>query len=173
MVAIVKASFPEQLELVRALFREYASGLGIDLCFQDFDTELATLPGKYAWPAGCVLLGVAADAKAPGAPGGQNVLGCIALRPLEAGVCEMKRLYVRPTGRGLGIGRLLAEQLCAFAWAAGYRRMRLDTLASMSAARALYAALGFRPTAPYVFNPLPDVQYLELDLAAWARATKR
>ena len=154
MVALVPASFPDDADAVRAIFRAYAASLDIDLCFQDFDAELAGLPGKYAAPAGCVLL--ARDREA--------VVGCVALRPLEPGICEMKRLYVAPVARGTGLGRRLAEAVIDTAREAGHARMRLDTLESMRAARGLYAALGFVEIAPYIYNPLPDARYLELDL---------
>lgn len=140
---------------MRDLFREYIDSLRTDLTFQDVDRELADLPGKYAPPHGTVLL--AWDA--------ERAVGCIALRPLAAdGTCEMKRLYVRPEARGRDLGRQLAVALIAHGRTTGYRRMVLDTLAPMSAAQALYATLGFRPTAPYYDNPLPGTQYLALDL---------
>lgn len=154
---ITEAVFPHQAEPVREIFREYAASLDIDLCFQDFAAELAGLPGKYASPQGCVLL--ADDAG--------RIRGCVAMRPLEAGICEMKRLYVSPAARGVALGRRLAEAICARAVAAGHRRMRLDTLETMTAARALYAAMGFEPIPAYVFNPLPGACYLEIDLGAW------
>lgn len=155
MVEIREARFPDDVELVRAMFREYADGLGIDLCFQDFGAELAALPGKYAAPRGVVLLA---------AIGGETV-GCVAMRPLDGDACEMKRLYVRPAGRGRHVGRALAERLCECARAAGYARMRLDTLPSMREAVGLYASLGFVPTAPYVYNPIEGAMYLERELA--------
>ncbi|HEY5763000.1 MAG TPA: GNAT family N-acetyltransferase [Rhodocyclaceae bacterium] len=154
MIEIRPAAFPRDLEVVRALFREYAAGLGIDLCFQGFEEELAALPGKYAPPGGRLLLAEEAG----------ETLGCVALRPVDASTGEMKRLYVRPAARGRQLGRQLAERICAEACKAGYSRICLDTLASMNAALALYASLGFRPVDAYVFNPLPDVVYLGLAL---------
>jgi ribosomal protein S18 acetylase RimI-like enzyme len=154
MIRIQTARFPEQLEAVRAIFREYAEDLGIDLCFQDFDAELAGLPGKFAAPGGRVLLAYHDD----------DMIGCVAMRPLDETTCEMKRLYVRPSGRGLQAGRLLATRICAVAKEAGYRRIRLDTLPSMHAALGLYASLGFEPIPAYVFNPIAGAIYLECDL---------
>lgn len=154
MIAIRPARFPADLERVRAIFREYADSLHIDLCFQGFEAELAGLPGSYAEPQGRVLL---AEDEA-------GVIGCVAMRPLQGGLCEMKRLYVRPAGRGRQLGRQLATAICRAGKEAGYERMRLDTLASMQAALQLYASLGFRPIPAYVFNPIEGAQYLELDL---------
>lgn len=138
----------------RTLFEEYAASLGIDLCFQGFDEELAGLPGNYAPPAGRLLLAMQSDTAA----------GCVALRRLEREVCEMKRLYVRPAFQGLGVGRMLVERVILEAGNAGYRRMRLDTLPTMTSARALYRKIGFREIAPYTSNPVDGVAYLELDL---------
>jgi ribosomal protein S18 acetylase RimI-like enzyme len=152
MIEIRPAALPGDLAVVRELFLEYSQGLGIDLCFQGFEAELAGLPGKYAAPAGRLLL----------AWEGQRALGCVALRPVvaESGACEMKRLYVRPEARGRQLGRQLAQRVCQEARASGYRRILLDTLPSMTPALALYAALGFQPAAAYVYNPLEGVVYL-------------
>ncbi len=145
---------PRDLEVVRALFEEYAGSLGVDLAFQGFEDELADLPGKYRPPAGRLLL----------AWKGPRAVGCIALRPLGAGTCEMKRLYVRPEARGEQLGRRLVERICREAREAGYARICLDTLPMMAAAQALYESLGFVPTEPYVFNPVPGTKFLALDL---------
>jgi len=142
------------IAVVHALFLEYARSLDVSLSFQGFDRELATLPGAYAPPHGRLLL----------ARQGAEVAGCVALRPLEADRCEMKRLYLRPPFRGQGIGRDLAEAIIAEARAIGYRSICLDTLASMDAARAMYASLGFRAIPAYYDNPLPGVLYAALDL---------
>lgn len=152
---ILDAHTPEFADRIRVLFREYAAGLGHDLCFQSFDRELAELPGRYAPPKGVLLIAV--DAK--------RDAGCVGLRDLGAGVCEMKRLYVRPEYRRSGLGRRLCEELIGRARLAGYRAMRLDTLASMTAALTLYRGLGFRPIPAYYDNPIPGAVYLELGLA--------
>lgn len=154
MIEINPAVVPQHLPLVRRLFRDYAASLDISLDFQDFDTELAGLPGDYQPPAGRLLLAWHED----------QAVGCVALRPLEPGVCEMKRLYVTPAARATGLGRRLAERICGEARAASYSCIRLDTLASMSAARRVYQSLGFREIGPYCFNPSPDAVFLELDL---------
>jgi len=154
MTEIRPAELPGDLAVVRELFREYAESLGIDLAFQGFDRELAELPGKYQPPAGRLLL----------AWKGSRAVGSIALRPLDAGTCEMKRLYVRPEARGERLGRRLAERICSEARQAGYARICLDTLPMMTSAQALYESLGFVPTEPYVFNPIPGTKFLALDL---------
>lgn len=151
---IIGAASPSHLATIRELFREYADSIEIDLCFQGFAEELAGLPGKYAPPAGRLLLALSGD----------QVAGCVALRPLAEGVCEMKRLYVRPAFRGRGTGRLLVRATIADAVAAGYRRMRLDTLATMKEAIALYESLGFRHVEPYYQNPSPHAVFMELAL---------
>jgi ribosomal protein S18 acetylase RimI-like enzyme len=154
MIEIRSAVWPDDLEVVRGLFREYVDGLGVDLYFQEFEKEVGTLPGKYSGPSGRLLL----------AWRGQEPVGCIALRPLEGTTCEMKRLYVRPEARGERLGRRLAERICREAREAGYRRICLDTLPSMTSAQGLYASLGFVPTEPYIFNPVPGTKFLALDL---------
>jgi len=143
------------LDEVRALFREYHAWLDEDLGFQSFDEETAGLPGAYARPAGRLLVA---------GPAGR-LMGVIALRPLSPEVCEMKRLFVRPEAHGTGLGRALAERLIAEARAAGYRAMRLDTIAhKMAAAVKLYERLGFRDVPAYYDSPIPGTRYLELDL---------
>lgn len=151
---ICQAITPEQIALSRTLFQEYPAWLAIDLSFQGFAAELAGLPGVYSPPAGRLLLAL---------EGGQ-ASGCVALRPLGDGVCEMKRLFVRPRFRERGIGRRLADQVVEEARAIGYRMMRLDTLPPMPAALRLYAALGFLRCAPYYETPLPDTVFMELQL---------
>jgi len=154
MLRIDEVRSKEELEEARRLFEEYAGSLGVDLCFQDFEQELATLPGQYAQPAGRLLLACSTG----------EVAGCVALRPLEPGVCEMKRLYVRPAFRALGVGRILAERIIHEASAVGYRSMRLDSLPSMGVAITLYRRLGFRDIPPYRDNPVSGTVYLELPL---------
>jgi putative acetyltransferase len=144
------------LEDVRALFREYASWLAIDLSFQGFAQELTGLPGEYAPPHGTLLLGLVGGAAA----------GCVAVRRWEDRVCEMKRLYVRDSFKGQGRGRVLAQHAIEWARRSGYERMLLDTLPSMAAAQRLYEDLGFRDIAPYRFNPVAGTRYMELPLGS-------
>ncbi len=146
------------IETARALFREYASELGIDLSFQGFDRELAELPGEYLPPAGRLLVAFDRD----------DAAGCVALRPRSESACEMKRLYVRDAYRGTGLGRRLAEAIVEEAREAGYERMLLDTLPSMERALALYRSLGFRDAEPYYDSPVAGTRYLELALEAWS-----
>ncbi|TDY22654.1 ribosomal protein S18 acetylase RimI-like enzyme [Paraburkholderia sp. BL6665CI2N2] len=154
MIEIATAEFPQQLETVRAIFREYAGSLDIDLGFQNFESELAGLPGKFAAPRGRVLL----------AYNREELIGCVAMRRLDDTTCEMKRLYVRPSGRGLRAGRQLATRICDIARDAGYHRICLDSLPTMQAALVLYASLGFARIPAYVFNPIAGAVFLERNL---------
>jgi putative acetyltransferase len=152
---IDEADSPDDIEQVRRLFLAYADWLEVDLCFQGFEGELAELPGCYARPAGHLLLARVAG----------EAVGCVGLRPLEPGICEMKRLWVEPGFGGHGIGRALAEAVIEAARGVGYERMRLDTIpARMPAAQHLYGSLGFREIPPYYDNPLAGVVMLELEL---------
>ncbi len=148
------ATSDADLQEVRELFREYAEWLAVDLCFQNFDQELAGLPGDYAPPVGRLWIADEQD----------EIVGCVALRRLEEPVCELKRLYVRPPFRGTGLGRGLVEHAMQEARRLGYHRMRLDTLPKMSAAQALYQSLGFREIEPYGFHPVAETRYLEAEL---------
>lgn len=152
---IIQAQTADHIEAVRTLFREYQRFLGVDLCFQGFEEELATLPGRYAPPKGRLLL----------AREGEQTAGCVALRPLDQHVCEMKRLFVRPDSRGQGLGRLLALQVVNEATALGYVLMRLDTLNTLEHAMQIYETLGFQRCASYYANPLSGVVYWELALS--------
>jgi putative acetyltransferase len=154
-MGVRQATTTDDIARARALFVEYAQWLKVDLCFQGFDNELKTLPGAYAAPRGRLLL----------AGAGEDAFACIALRPLDdAGLAEVKRLYVQPARRGERWGYRLAENLIAEARAIGYRELRLDTLDWMAPARALYGSLGFRERAAYYDNPLAGVVYMSLEL---------
>jgi len=154
MAEIRWADIPGDLIAVRSLFQEYADSLDFELDFQDFREELATLPGKYAPPLGSILV-----AKENG-----ETVGCVAVRPLGDGICEMKRLFVKPSHRGKRIGRDLALAIIEEAKKIGYEVMRLDTVVAMKEASALYRALGFQPIEAYCYNPLPGAMYFELKL---------
>ena len=150
-----QAKSPSQIAQARELFLEYAQSLGFSLCFQNFDQELADLPGDYAPPSGRLLL----------AEFDSQLAGCVALHKLDSAICEMKRLYLRPQFRGKGLGRLLAEKIIGEARQIGYERMRLDTVEPvMKDAVAMYRRFGFKDIAPYCPNPNPGVLYLELQL---------
>jgi putative acetyltransferase len=151
---IVEASGEEAIAAARELCLEYAEEFRLDLCFQGFDEELAGLPGAYAPPLGRLLLGLV----------GEEVAGCVALRSLSDGACEMKRLFVRPAFRGTGLGRRLAEAVIEAGRELGCEGMRLDTLPQMAEAQRLYESLGFREIEPYYSNPIPGARYLELEL---------
>jgi ribosomal protein S18 acetylase RimI-like enzyme len=154
MAEILQAHTCEHLKSIKMLFEEYANSLDFDLDFQDFDKELVNLPGNYSSPKGCLLL-----VKEEG-----EIAGCVALRELSEGVCEMKRLYIKPQFRDLGIGRALAEAIIEKAQKIGYTHMRLDTAPSMHAARALYASLGFKEISSYRYNPIEGAVFMELSL---------
>jgi ribosomal protein S18 acetylase RimI-like enzyme len=149
---LTQATTEEQIDAIRELFKEYAAELAIDMCFQGFDQELKTLPGKYAPPEGRLLL----------AYSDEELAGCIALRKLDDRICEMKRLFLRPNFRGKGHGRLMIDELVQQAREIGYERMRLDSLpGKMDAAIALYEELGFKAIPAYYHNPLEGVTYME------------
>jgi putative acetyltransferase len=153
---IFQANSDADIQQARVLFEEYASGLGISLCFQNFDQELVNLPGDYAPPHGRLLLAIEDD----------QLAGCIAMRKLEPGVCEMKRLFLRPAYRGQGLGRILVDAIIDEALKIGYTHMRLDTLPGrMDKAIALYQSIGFVEIGPYRDNPVDGAKFMELDLA--------
>jgi len=180
-IVLVTPDEPHEIAATQAIFRDYAASLDIDLCFQNFDEEVATLPGDYAEPRGALLLALV-DAEGGGvlseqvdapmirrAQGGMAyVAGCCALRPLDTAdypnAAEMKRLYVRPPFRGLGLGRQMAEAMLDAARGAGYACVLLDTLDDMESARALYEDLGFVEVPPYYHNPIAGAHYLKADL---------
>ena len=154
-LTLTQVESPAQIEQARELFLEYAKSLGFSLCFQGFEQELAALPGDYAPPDGRLLV----------AEYRSQLAGCVALHPLEPGICEMKRLYLRPQFRGRGLGRVLAETVIAEARAIGCRKMRLDTVEPvMPNAVAMYRRLGFREIEPYRVNPIAGALYMELEL---------
>jgi GNAT superfamily N-acetyltransferase len=153
-IQIVPARFPEDADAVRSILVEYAQSLGFELCFQGFQAELDSLPGRYSPPSGRLLI-----ANTP-----SGLAGVVALRDLGSGSCEMKRLYIRPAHRGRGLGRRLCESLIAEAHRIGYRAMKLDTVPQMHDAQRLYDRLGFRDTPPYCENPVPGARFMELTL---------
>lgn len=155
MTQIRWAKVPGDLMAVKDLFQEYANSLSFELDFQDFGEELATLPGKYAPPLGTILV-----AREKG-----ETVGCVAVRPLGEKICEMKRLYVKPSHRGKKLGRDLALAIIEEAKRLGYKTMRLDTVVEMKEASALYRSLGFQPIDAYCYNPLSGAMYFELKLA--------
>jgi putative acetyltransferase len=154
MADIRQARFPAERDAVLEIFTEYVNSPTVSLEFQGNEQEFADLPGKYAPPRGAILLGWYA----------REVVGCVAMRPVDAAICEMKRLYVRPAGRGLGLGRRLAEAIIAAARDAGYAEMRLDVLPEFDRARRLYDSLGFRAAKPVSHNPVPGTEFLGLVL---------
>jgi GNAT superfamily N-acetyltransferase len=154
MLRICTVEKKDDIEIVKGLFAEYAASLEFNLDFQNFEEELANLPGTYAPPTGCLLLAVYEDQPA----------GCVALRKLSDNICEGKRLYVKPEFRGFGIGRKLVEAIITEARRLGYARIRGDTVASMQIAQVLYASLGFKEIKPYYYNPIEGAKFIELKL---------
>ena len=163
MITIREAQNPSDIRYIRQLFQEYARGLDIDLCFQSFDQELATLPGAYVPPKGALLLAEDRDQK----------VGCIALRKIREDIGEVKRLYIVPKYRGLGIARRLIGTLIEQAKVLGFSRLRLDTLAEMKAAQHLYRSFGFQEIPPYYHNPIERAIYMELILERRLENTRR
>ncbi len=154
-ILFVQPEDRERIETVRELFAEYQQELGIDLCFQGFPEELAGLPGKYSPPSGCLIL----------VSDGESAVACGALRDIGDGICELKRIYVRPAARRRGLARTISERLIAYGREAGYRAARLDTLRRLAGAIELYEQLGFRFIEPYNYNPEDDIVYMELALS--------
>jgi ribosomal protein S18 acetylase RimI-like enzyme len=154
LLTLIQVHHGPDIDLARELFREYHRSLGVDLCFQDFEHELASLPGEYAPPSGRLLLSYEEE----------TLAGCVALRKIDDSTCEMKRLYVRPGFRGKQLGKRLADAVIEEARGIGYKKMKLDTLPTMTAAIALYRSLGFKSTLPYRHNPIPGALFMELDL---------
>ena len=154
MTRIIRATTDAHYQSARELFSQYADSLGFDLEFQGFSRELTGLPGDYGSPGGCILL----------AEGSDGYAGCVALRPLQNEICEMKRLFVIPAHQGCGIGRLLAKAVIGEARKFGYQKMRLDTIDSMKAAQGLYYSLGFKTIEAYRHNPLDNPSFMELEL---------
>jgi putative acetyltransferase len=153
MIEIIHVETKDQVTIIRELFIEYATSLGFSLCFQDFDKELTGLPGEYAPPDGCLLL----------AMDNTIAIGCVALRKHDEGICEMKRLYVKPSGRGKGLGKKLVIAIIGEAIKIGYTKMRLDTVPAMKEAIALYRSIGFYEIKPYRENPIEGALYMEMD----------
>jgi putative acetyltransferase len=160
---LIQVESADQIDRARELFKEYAAGLGIDLCFQHFDKELALLPGDYVPPTGCLFLAMEGD----------TAVGCVALRRIADGICEMKRLYVRSEFRGTGMGRTLAQTIVQTAREIGYDRMRLDTLpGKMDRAIAMYRSFGFKEIEPYYENPVEQAVFMELLLKEVTTTTR-
>lgn len=152
MIELIQVESTEHLDCIRELFKEYEKSLGFNLDFQNFEKELAKLPGEYAAPDGCLLLAFY----------GKSIAGCAGLRKLGQGICEMKRMYVRPNFRGKGIGRAMSVRIIEIARAIGYKHMRLDTIDTMRTAISLYKSLGFKKIKPYRYNPVNGASYMEL-----------
>lgn len=154
MTEIRHARFPDDLDAVIGIFREYIASVSVSLAFQDYESEFAALPGKYAQPAGRLLLAWRAD----------EVVACVGLRQVDESSCEMKRVYVRPAARGENLGRRLVERILQEARSAGYARMCLDVLPEFAAAQKIYAEFGFSEAPAVTFNPVPGTRFLALDL---------
>ncbi len=154
MVNLIEARSPQEIKAAADLFREYNTFLNVDLCFQGFEQELASLPGKYAPPKGEIIL----------AEYQNEIVGCVAVRPFEGNICEMKRLYVKPKAQGLKIGKLLTEAIIKKSKALGYQSIQLDTLEKLEVALKMYEKMGFKTMKPYYENPLEQVVYLTLNL---------